>query len=167
VAWGDEPVSTETAAARLAAMGITLPPCPTPLGSYVPALTDGDLIVTSGMLPLVDGKLAYTGAVGDVHDLAAAAEAARLCALNAVAAVASELGGVEGLSRVKRVVQVIGHVLSAPGFDQQPAVLNGASEWLAAVFGERGRHTRMALGSHALPLNATVELALVVRVDPA
>lgn len=158
------PKST-TVADRLAALGVTLPPCPTPLGSYLPTVRDGGLIYTSGMLPLVDGQLALTGPIGNGgHSVADGAEAARLCALNAVAAIAAELGGIEQLDRVQRVIQVSGHILSADGFAEQPAVLNGASDWLVQVFAERGRHTRLALGAAALPMQASVELALVVRV---
>jgi len=157
--------AASTVAERLAALGITLPPCPTPLGSYVPTVQDGGLIYTSGMLPLMDGQLTLIGPIGvGGHSVADGAEAARLCALNAVAAIAAELGGIAQLERVQRVIQVSGHILSADGFSEQPAVLNGASNWLAQVFGERGRHTRLALGAAALPMHASVELALVVRV---
>lgn len=152
---------------RLADMGMTLPPCPVPIGAYLPVLVADGLVFTSGMLPLVEGDVAVTGAVGAERTLAEGAEAARLCAVNAVAALAAHLGGVAELDRVARIVQVQGHILSAPGFADQPAVLNGASEWLAAVFGETGRHTRLALGAYALPKNATVELALIARVHPA
>lgn len=153
--------------ARLAELGVALPPCPAPLGAYVPTVRDGGLIYTSGMLPMADGVLTLTGPVGPGgHPAERGAEAARLCALNALAAIAAELGGVEGLERVARVIQVTGHVLSAPGFADQPQVLNGASDFLFQVFGERGRHTRMALGAAALPRGASVELAVVVRVEP-
>ena len=151
-------------ARRLQALGVDLPDCPAPLGAYVPALAVGDLVYTSGMLPLTDGDLAYVGPVGPVHTVDAGAAAAKLCAQNAVAAIAGLLGGVAGLDRVTRVVQVTGHILCLPDFAEQPAVLNGASEWLAELFGEPGRHTRLALGAHALPKNATVELAMVVQV---
>jgi enamine deaminase RidA (YjgF/YER057c/UK114 family) len=150
----------------LADMGLTLPAVPTPLGAYLPALLDGDLIHTSGMLPVRDGGIAFTGRVGDERTVAEGAEAARLCALNAVAALASALGGPEGLKRIARIVQVTGHVASSPDFFDQAGVVDGASAWLAAVFGERGRHTRMALGAFVLPKNATVELALVARLAP-
>jgi enamine deaminase RidA (YjgF/YER057c/UK114 family) len=150
----------------LADMGVVLPPVPTPLGAYVPALADGELIHTSGMLPVRDGVVAFTGRVGSERTVADGTEAARLCALNAVAALASVLGGPEGLKRVQRVLQVTGHVASAPDFFDQPVVVDGASAWLAAVFGEGGRHSRLALGAYVLPRNATVELALAVRIAP-
>lgn len=145
-------------------MGETLPEAPRPLGAYLPTLMSGDLLFTSGMLPMRDGNVAYTGAVGDTQSVAEGAAAARLAAENAVAAMAAELGGIRQLDRITRIVQVTGHILSAPGFADQPAVLNGASEWLADLFGEAGRHTRLALGAFALPKNATVELALIARI---
>lgn len=153
-------------ARRLADLGTVLPPCPEPLGVYVPVVKAGDLLFTSGMLPLRDGELAYTGRVGAERTVAEGADAARLCAENALAALAGRLGGVGALSRVRRVVQVTGHVLCVPDFQDQPRVLNGASEWLAEVFGEAGRHTRLAVGAFALPKNATVELAVVVQIQP-
>jgi len=119
------------------------------------------------MLPLVDGRVAVTGRVGAGRTVAEGAYAARLCAIQALAAIAACLGGgAEALARVVRVEQVVGHVLCAPDCTAQPAVLNGASTFLVEVFGDRGRHTRLALGAHALPLDATVELAMVVRVAP-
>lgn len=148
----------------LADMGVTLPSVPTPLGAYLPALAEGEWVHTSGMLPVRDGIVAFTGRVGAERTVAEGTEAARLCALNAVAALAAALGGPEGLKRVARIVRVTGHVASAPDFLDQPAVVDGASAWLAAVFGERGRHTRLALGAYVLPRNATVELALVARI---
>jgi enamine deaminase RidA (YjgF/YER057c/UK114 family) len=151
----------------LADLGVSLPPVPAPLGVYLPARLAGDLLFTSGVLPVRDGIVAYTGRVGDDLTPGEGAEAARLCAVNAVAALADALGGTGGLRRVAAIVQVTGHVCSAPDFFDQPAVLNGASEWLAAVFGDAGRHTRLALGALVLPKNAAVELALIVRVRPA
>jgi enamine deaminase RidA (YjgF/YER057c/UK114 family) len=155
----------ECIAERLKAMGVVLPSCPAPLGSYVPAVRDGGLIHTSGMLPLEDGKLTLTGPIGPGgHGVEAGANAARQCAINAVAAIAAELGGVDQLDRVQRVVQVCGHILSVDGFGEQPTVLNGASDWLGELFGEAGRHSRLALGAFALPKNASVEVAVVVRI---
>ncbi|MDH4228419.1 MAG: RidA family protein [Nitrospirota bacterium] len=152
-------------AGRLSELGCVLPTAPLPLGAYLPVLESGELVFTSGMLPMIDGRVMFTGIVGGSgHDVTEGAEAARLCAMNAVAALAAHLGGLDGLDRVEQIVQVSGHVLSAPGFCDQPQVLNGASEWLFQVFGETGRHTRMALGAFALPRNATVELALVARL---
>lgn len=155
-------------AKRLETMGVVLPPCPTPLGSYVPAVRDGGLIHTSGMLPLEDGELTLTGPIGPGgHGVETGADAARQCAINAVSAIAAELGGVDQLDRVQRVVQVCGHILSVDGFGDQPAVLNGASDWLGELFGEAGRHSRLALGAFALPKHASVEVAVVVRIAEA
>lgn len=154
-------------AAALARLGEALPAPPAPLGAYVPVRQAGDLLFTSGMLPMRDGKVAYTGRVGAELTVDQARQAAVLCARNAVAALAAALGGVEGLSGVTEIVQVTGHVLSAEGFSDQSAVVDGASAWLAEVFGEAGRHTRLALGAFALPKNAAVELALVVRIGPS
>jgi enamine deaminase RidA (YjgF/YER057c/UK114 family) len=150
----------------LADLGVTLPPVPTPIGAYVPARIDGDLVFTSGMLPVRDGVVAYTGRVGADLTVTQGAEAARLCALGAVAALAEALGGVEALRRVAGIVQVTGHVCSAQDFHDQPAVVDGASDWLGVVFGDEGRHTRLALGAYVLPKNAAVELALVARIRP-
>lgn len=152
-------------AAALARMGERLPRPTAPLGAYVPACTVGDLVFTSGMLPIRDGRVAYAGRVGADLSVGEGAEAAALCARNAVAALAAELGGVRGLSRVRRIVQVTGHVRSAEGFSDQSGVVDGASRWLAEVFGDRGRHTRLALGAFALPRGAAVELALIVHID--
>ena len=146
---------------RLADLGLTLPAVPTPAGSYLPAVRDGDLVWTAGQLPLVDGRLAATGLVGAEVSVEQGAELARICALNALAAAAEAAGG---LDSVIRIVKVVGFVASAPGFHAQPAVVNGASELLGAVFGEAGRHARSAVGVAALPLGAPVEIELVARV---
>ena len=151
-------------AARLAELGLVLPPVAAPVASYVPALRDGDLVWTSGQLPFVDGALPATGRVGEGEGLVAparAAELARACALNALAAVASAVGD---LDAVERVVKVVGFVASDPSFTGQPAVVNGASDLLGAVFGDAGRHARSAVGVAVLPLDAPVEVELVVRV---
>jgi enamine deaminase RidA (YjgF/YER057c/UK114 family) len=146
---------------RLADLGLVLPPVAAPAGAYVPAVRDGDLVWTAGQLPFTGGKLAATGLVGAQVDAVQAAELARLCALNALAAAASVAGGLDGLGRI---VKVVGFVASAAGFTAQPAVVNGASELLGAIFGEAGRHARSAVGVAALPLDAPVELELVARL---
>lgn len=145
---------------RLAELGLSLPPVPAPAGAYLPALRHGDLIYTSGQLPLVDGVLAYTGLVGAEVSVEQAQECARLCALNALAAV----GSLIPLARLTRIVKMTGFVASAPGFTQQPAVINGASELLAEVFGDAGRHARSAVGVAALPAGTPVEVELVAAV---
>ena len=148
-------------AARLAELGLTLPTVPTPLAAYVPAVRTGSLVYTSGQLPLVDGTLAQVGKVGAEVSVEDAAACARVAALNALAAVAAELGDLDSVARVLRVVV---YVASAPDFTAQPAVANGASELLGHVFGEAGRHARSAVGVTALPLDAPVEVEIVVEV---
>lgn len=146
--------------ARLAEQGIKLPQVVAPLAAYVPAVRTGNLVYTAGQLPLVDGKLAVTGKVGldVVPDVAKTL--ARVCMLNALAAVDSLVG----LDAVTQVVKVVGFVASAPGFHGQPGVVNGASELLAEVFGDSGKHARSAVGVAELPLDAPVEVELIVEV---
>jgi enamine deaminase RidA (YjgF/YER057c/UK114 family) len=148
-------------AERLAALGLTLPPVVTPLAAYVPAVRSGALVYTAGQLPLVEGQLLSTGKVGAEVGAAEAAALARACALNALAAAASVAGG---LSSIVRVVKLTGFVASAPDFTGQPQVVNGASELLLEVFGEAGRHARSAVGMAVLPLDAPVEVELIVEV---
>ncbi len=146
---------------RLAELGLTLPPVAKPLASYVPAVRTGALVWTSGQLPTVGGELLRTGKVGAEVDPDEAKALARTCALNALAAIKAE---VVDLSAVRRVVKVVGYVASAPDFTGQPGVVNGASELLAEVFGEYGRHARSAVGVTVLPLDAPVEVEIVVEV---
>ena len=147
--------------AKLAELGLTLPPVAAPVAAYVPAVRSGNLVWTSGQLPFVDGKLPATGKVGAEVDPETAQELARTCALNAIAAVAAEIGD---LDRVRRVVKVVGFVASAPDFTGQPGVVNGASGLLGDVFGDAGRHARSAVGVAVLPLDAPVEVEVVVEV---
>lgn len=149
-----------TPSQRLAELGLALPPVATPAGAYLPARRSGSLVFTAGQLPLVDGKLAATGKVGGAVDPDQAKELARRCALNALAAVDSLVG----IDSVVGVVKVVGFVASAPGFTGQPGVINGASELLGEVFGEAGRHARSAVGVAELPLDAPVEVEIVVEV---
>lgn len=146
---------------RLKELGIALPTAPKPVANYLPAVRAGELLFTSGVLPMKNGKLAYEGKLGKELSVKLGQEAARLAALNALAVVKQELGS---LDNVARVVRLTGHVASAPGFVEQPAVLNGASDLLVAIFGEAGRHTRAALGAAELPLNSPIELELIVQV---
>ncbi|MGH8867273.1 MAG: RidA family protein [Actinomycetes bacterium] len=146
---------------RLAALGLTLPGVAPPVAAYVPALRTGGYVYTSGQLPLVDGKLPATGKVGAGVDPDEAKRFAATCALNALAAVKAELGD---LSAVTRVVKVVGYVASDPGFTGQPQVVNGASELLGEVFGDAGVHARSAVGVAVLPLDAPVEVELVLEV---
>ena len=145
-----------TATARLAELGITLPPVATPVGSYVPAVRTGSLVYTSGQVP----KDATAGKVGADVSAEDANAAARVCALQALAAV----DALVGLDSVARVVKVVGFVASAPGFTGQPAVINGASDLLGEVFGEAGAHARSAVGVAELPGGVPVEVELIVEV---
>lgn len=144
--------------ARLAELGISLPPVAKPVAAYVPAVRAGRFVYTSGQLPMVDGKLAYQGKLGADLSVEDGYQAARICALNALAAVQAVAGS---LDRVERIVKVVGFVASAPGFNDQPKVVNGASELLGEIFGEAGRHARSAVACNELPLNAAVEVELV------
>jgi enamine deaminase RidA (YjgF/YER057c/UK114 family) len=146
---------------RLTALGLVLPEVAAPLASYVPAIRTGDYVYTSGQLPMVDGKLMTTGKVGDEVSAEDAHSLARICALNALAAVASVSGG---LPNVVRIIKVVGFVASAPGFTGQPGVVNGASELLGEVFGVAGIHARSAVGVAVLPLDAPVEIEMIVEV---
>ena len=148
--------------AKLAELGLTLPPVAAPVAAYVPAVRSGDLVWTSGQLPFVDGQLSTMGKVGAEVDPETAQGLARVCALNAIAAVAAEIGD---LDRVRRVVKVVGFVASAPDFTGQPGVVNGASGLLGDVFGDAGRHARSAVGVAVLPLDAPVEVEVVVEVS--
>jgi enamine deaminase RidA (YjgF/YER057c/UK114 family) len=147
--------------ARLAALGLTLPPVTAPVAAYVPALRTGSYIYVSGQLPMTDGKLPATGKVGGDVSVEDAAAMARTCALNALAAAASVAGGLQG---IRRIVKVVGFVASAPGFSSQAQVINGASEFLIEVFGEDGRHARSAIGVAELPLGTPVEVELIAEV---
>ena len=147
---------------RLAELGVTLPQVAAPVAAYVPTARSGNLVWTSGQLPFVDGKLSATGKVGAEVDADTAKSLAQTCALNAIAAIAAEIGD---LDRVRRVVKVVGFVASDPSFTGQPGVINGASEFLGEVFGDRGRHARSAVGVAVLPLDAPVEVEVVVEVD--
>lgn len=149
-----------TASARLEGLGVVLPEVVAPLASYVPAVRSGNLVYTSGQLPLEAGKLARTGKVGAEVSPEQAKASARICALNALAAV----DALVGVDAVTRVVKVVGFVASAPGFHGQPSVVNGASDLLTQVFGDEGRHARSAVGVAELPLNAPVEVELIVEV---
>ena len=146
---------------RIAALGLTLPTVVPPLASYLPAVRADRFVFTSGQLPLVDGTLVATGVVGDTVSPKAAQAAAQICALNALAAITSVT---ESLSVVRRIVKVVGFVASAPTFTAQPAVVNGASDFLREVFGEIGTHARSAVGVSSLPLGAPVEVEMVVEV---
>lgn len=149
-----------TVADRLAELGLALPPVVTPVAAYVPAQVSGNLVFTAGQLPMVGGVMPAVGKVGAEISADEAQEFARICALNALAAVDSVIGS---LDRVTRVVKVTGFVASAPDFTGQPGVVNGASELLGEIFGDAGTHARSAVGVAVLPLDAPVEVELVVE----
>jgi enamine deaminase RidA (YjgF/YER057c/UK114 family) len=146
---------------RLADLGLVVPEVAKPVAAYIPALRSGNHVFTSGQLPMRDGQLMLTGKVGGEVTQEEAVECARQCALNALAAVRAEVGE---LSAVKRIVKVVAFVASTPDFTGQPLVANGVSELLGEVFGEAGRHARSAVGVAALPLDAPVEVELIVEV---
>ena len=153
---------------RLAAMGLTVHEVVPPVAAYVPAKVSGRYVFTAGQLPFVDGVLVETGKVGAEVTAERAAELAAICALNAIAAIKSvvplESVAVGDLKNLDRVVKVVGFVASAPDFTGQPAVINGASNLLLEAFGESGAHARSAVGVASLPLNAPVEVELIVEI---
>ncbi|KGN32156.1 LysR family transcriptional regulator [Knoellia sinensis KCTC 19936] len=149
---------------RLAELGLSVPDVAPPVAVYVPAVQDGSRVFTSGQLPMVSGSLADTGKVGEGDGFVSperAKELAQICALNAIAAVKSIVGD---LDKVERVVKVVGFVASDPAFTGQPGVINGASELLGHAFGDRGVHARSAVGVSVLPLDAPVEVEIIVHV---
>ena len=150
-----------SASERLAKMQVTLPSVAAPVGSYVPAIRIGSLVLTSGQLPFRDGELTCKGHVPAEVSVERAHEGARHAALNALAAAAQAAGGMD---RIARIVRVAVFVASSPGFSDQPKVANGASDFLVEVFGEAGRHVRAAVGAAELPLGAAVEVELTVEV---
>ncbi|MFM6973968.1 MAG: RidA family protein [Agromyces sp.] len=148
--------------ARLNELGLVLPPVAAPVAAYVPTVRSGNLVFTSGQLPFVAGVLPATGKVGAEVAASEATQFARVAVLNALAAVAAEVGS---LDRVRRIVKLVGFVSSSPEFTGQPAVINGASELLGDIFGDAGKHARSAVGVAVLPLDAPVEIELIVEVD--
>lgn len=147
--------------ARISRLGLKLPAVPQPVAAYQPGVMVDGLVFTSGQLPLLDGELKFKGRLGAELTVEEGYEAARLCALNCLAVVRSLAGS---LDRVERIVKLNGYVNSAADFCQQPQVVNGASELLEEVFGEAGRHARAAVGVSSLPLNAAVEIDIIVKV---
>ena len=146
--------------ARLAELGMSLPPVAAPVAAYVPAVISGNHVYTSGQLPFIDGKLPATGKVGAEVSAEDAKSMAATCAINAIAALKSVIGD---LDRVTRIVKVVGFVASDPSFTGQPGVINGASELLGEVFGEAGVHARSAVGVSVLPLDSPVEVELIAE----
>ncbi|MFG2826331.1 RidA family protein [Streptomyces sp. NPDC048434] len=147
---------------KIAALGLKLPQVVPPLAAYQPAVRSGAYVYTSGQLPMVDGALPVTGKVGAEVSAERAQELAATCALNALAAVKSVIGD---LDKIQRVVKVVGFVASAPDFTGQPGVLNGASELLGEILGDKGVHARSAVGVAVLPLDAPVEVEIQVEIQ--
>lgn len=145
---------------RLAELGLEVPEIASPVASYIPALRSGNLVLTSGQLPMRAGELITTGKVGGEVDVEAAVECAQQCALNALAAIRGEVP----LDRVTRVVKLVVFVASTPDFTGQPGVANGASDLVGKIFGDAGRHVRSAVGVAVLPLDAPVEVEMTVEV---
>nr|WP_026214210.1 RidA family protein [Nonomuraea coxensis] len=146
---------------KLTELGLTLPEVVKPVAAYVPAVRTGNLVYTSGQVPIVEGKPAATGKLGAEVSLEQGYEMARICALNGLAALKAEVGD---LSKIVRIVKVVVFVASDPSFTDQPKVGNGASELLGEVLGEAGKHARSAVGVAALPLNVPVEVELIAEV---
>lgn len=149
-----------TVSDRLAELGIAIPEVAKPVASYVPATVSGNLVFTAGQLPFVDGALPATGKVGAEVSAEAAKDMARTAVLNALAAAQTAIGSVD---RITRIVKLVVFVASAPDFSGQPVVANGASDTLVEIFGDAGRHARSAVGVAVLPLDAPVELELIVE----
>lgn len=146
---------------KILKMNLQIPELSKPLAAYVPAVQTGKLVFTAGQLPMVNGEIICKGILGEDVEIDQAYEAARICTLNALAAIKGVIGD---LDRIKQVVRVVGYVASVPTFTQQPAVVNGASELLLEIFGEKGKHARSAVGMAVLPLNSSVEIEIVVEV---
>lgn len=147
---------------RLKELGLVLPTPPAPVAAYVPAIQTGSLVFVSGQGPIRDGKPAYSGRLGAELTLEEGKEAARLAMLNCLAQLKGYLGS---LDRVKRIVKVLGFVACTEEFDQQPFVINGGSELLEQVLGERGKHARSAVGTNKLPFGIPVEIELIAEVE--
>ena len=147
--------------AKMKELGLSLPGVAKPVAAYVPGVRDGNLVFTSGQVPFVDGKPAYEGIVGAGCTPEDATEAAKICALNCLAVV-KDLAG--DLDNVEQIIKLTGFVSSHPSFTAQPKVINGASELLGQIFGEKGAHARSAVGVSVLPMNVPVEIEMIVKV---
>ena len=146
---------------KIKELGLQLPEPPKPLAAYIPAKQAGNLVFTAGQLPMVNGEIILKGLLGQDVEIEPAYNAAKICTLNALSAIKGVIGD---LDKIKQVVRVVGYVASVPTFTQQPAVVNGASEFLLEVFGDKGKHARSAVGMAVLPLNAAVEIELTVEI---
>lgn len=146
---------------KIKSMGLEIPEAPKPVAAYVPAVKIDGYVYTSGQLPFVNGELKYTGKVGQEVKEKDAYEAAKICALNCLSVIKGIIGD---LDKIEKIIKVSGYVASAEGFDMQPKVINGASELLGEVFGEKGQHARLAVGVNQLPFNAPCEVEMIVKV---
>jgi len=144
---------------KLNSLGVKLPNPPTPAGSYVPAVKTGNLLFISGQIPMEDGKVVFTGKVSE-NNLETAQKSARMCAINILAQIKRELGD---LDRVTKIVRLSGFVNSVPEFSQQPKVINSASDLFFEIFGEKGKHSRIAVGVSSLPLNSMTEIDAIIE----
>lgn len=149
---------------RLKQLGLTLPAPPKPVANYVPAVKAGNLLFLSGVLPSRDGQLVMTGKLGQELSIEQGKEASKTALLNGLSIIRREAGS---LDRVKQIVKMVGYIASAPGFTDHPHVLNGASDLLVSLFGDAGRHARVAVGAAELPRRAPVEIELIVELHPA
>lgn len=147
---------------RLKELGITLPPAPQPLGAYIPCVRSGNLLFLSGILPLRDGKIQITGRVGESVTIEKARQEARQVVINALSILKATIGN---LDLVKRCIKLSGYIASSADFVEQPTILNAASELLYEVFGEKGRHARVAIGVSTLPLNSPIEIDFIFEVS--
>ncbi len=147
---------------KLESLSISLPTPPKPAGSYIPVVVSKSWAFVSGQIPIKDGKVAFTGKVPSVQSIENAQEAAKLCAINALAQLKAELGN---LDKIQKIVKVSGYVNSEQNFSEHPKVINAASDFLYKVFGEKGKHTRIAIGANSLPLDSTVELDMIVEIS--
>ncbi len=147
---------------RLKELGITLPPAPQPLGAYIPCVRSGNLLFLSGILPLRDGKIQITGRVGESVTIEEARQEARQVVINALSILKATIGN---LDLVKRCIKLSGYIASSADFVEQPTILNAASELLYEVFGEKGRHARVAIGVSTLPLNSPIEIDFIFEVS--
>ena len=146
---------------KLKELGIELPEAAKPVAAYVPAVKAGDFVYTAGQIPVVDGQVKYTGQIGKARTVEEGYEAAKICAINCLSAVKSLIGS---LDKVEQIVKLTGFVNTEPGYGNQPLVINGASEFLLEVFGEKGAHARSAVGVSGLPLDSLVEIEMIVKV---
>lgn len=142
-------------------LGLTIPEAPKPVAAYVPAVKVDNYVYTAGQIPFVNGELKYKGKVGKDLTLEQGYEAAKICALNCLAAIKGQIGS---LDNIEKIVKITGFVSSAPGFNDQPKVINGASELIGQIFGEQGQHARAAVGVNELPVDAAVEVEMIVKV---